>query len=150
METYTLYDRTMPDEEYDKLAVDGKFIKKGGARTVFEIANDPSAVLKKVHQCPTGPNWVEWIVWNSVKKNNFGGVFGECYSISHTGRFLIMEKLVDIPTTETAGIKIPVWMRDVWPNSFGKNSNGNIKLRDYGLVDLSEALDDDDFILTSW
>src|ERR1700730_7276544 len=36
--------------------------------------------------------------------------------------------------------KVPGWVRDAWPNNFGVNGAGEIRIRDYANIDLREGL----------
>ncbi len=114
---------------------------RGTARIVYAVVGDPDAVIKKVHLPFVGPNFVEWQMWQRVKHTKFGSLFGECLAISMTGRFLIMERLDDITQSDWPNTpSMPVWLQDLNPTNFGKNTNGEIKVRDYATVQISSAL----------
>jgi hypothetical protein len=54
------YEKLMSNEEFEGL-LDHE-LNRGGARTGYSVKNDPSVVIKKVHQPFTGPNYIEWLV----------------------------------------------------------------------------------------
>lgn len=67
-------------------------------------------------------------------------LLGTCFSISETGRYLIMECLTDINPDQYADVpEVPVWFDDPKPTAFGTDGN-RIKIRDYGLVKLDQLL----------
>jgi hypothetical protein len=114
---------------------------RGGARVAFPVKDNPSVVIKKVHLRFVGANVIEWIVWNSMKQTTLKQYFGECLSISETGRYLIMERLDDIsPADYKACPTMPNWLNDLKPSNFGKDQSGQIRLRDYANVQLGKQL----------
>lgn len=114
---------------------------RGGARIAHPVTGDPNVVIKEVHLEFPGANFLEWNVWNAVKETALKDTFGECFSISMTGRYMIMERLDDLvpadyPNSPTA----PSWVDDIMPKNFGKNQAGVIKLRDYAMLCLEKVL----------
>ena len=59
--------------------------------------------------------------------------------MSKSGRFLLMERLDKIDDADDTPV-LPDWVRDVWPNNFGKNAAGEVKCRDYANVSAGETL----------
>ena len=116
-------------------------IARGGAREAFAVKNNPSVVIKKVHLPFVGPNVIEWIIWRSMKDTPLGKLFGECLTISETGRYLVMERLEDIVEADyNSTPTMPDWLNDLKPSNFGKNSSGAIKLRDYANIQIGKQL----------
>jgi hypothetical protein len=153
----TTYRSLMSEEELKKLIATP--IKKGGARAVYTVIDDATVVIKEVHIPFVGSNMLEWFVWAAVRESEWRDSFGECIAISHTGRYLMMEpgrylmmeRLNNIdkslePKTPT----LPSWVGDVWPNNFGINAAGQIKIRDYASVDLSEPLAGAEGFRSAW
>jgi hypothetical protein len=97
-------------------------------------------------------NIVEWLVWNAVtamasdtdefeRNPEQREMFAECFCISESGRYLMMEKLVPIEAAQVFKIQnFPFWLNDKKPSSFGSSSNGNIKAIDYACVDFYRVL----------
>jgi hypothetical protein len=116
-------------------------IGRGVARVAFAVKNNPSVVIKKVHQSFVGPNVIEWIIWASMKDTPLGKLFGECLTISETGRYLVMERLESIVEADyNSTPTMPDWLNDLKPSNFGKNSSGVIKLRDYATIQIGKQL----------
>jgi hypothetical protein len=112
----------------------------GGARHGYECVSDPTSVIKEVHLEFPGANFVEHFVWNHVSKTALSSSFGEVRAISKTGRYILMERLDNLDVADRKNSPaIPDWVTDVWPNNFGKNAAGEIKIRDYANVALSEV-----------
>jgi hypothetical protein len=124
-------------------AMRGAFIGRGVTREVCEHATDPTKVVKMIHKKHTPipmANFIEWIIWCSVRETPLHEIFGECFDISESGDFLIMERLDDISKADWADVpRFPDWLNDRKQSAFGKNANG-IKCRDYALLTLSELV----------
>ena len=91
---------------------------------MFEIKNDLGAVLKVAAQLPFA-NFVEWLIWTWVKDTHWRKAFGECHTKSASGRYLIMERLENLPDgSRIETPTLPSFVRDVWPNNFGVNPRG--------------------------
>ena len=87
-------------------------------------------------------NLMEWFIWNAVEQSAIRDHFGQCVSISETGKYLMMERLTDILRSDWPKVpSVPDWLNDRKPSAFGKDKDGRIKVRDFGLVDLNRALD---------
>ena len=131
----------------------GKFIAKGTSREVYEFSGDDSSVIKKVHLPSPSSNFIEWYVWQAVKKmavtdimnwtpnHEIQNLFAECRSISESGRYLIMERLTPITNSDWDRIpQIPEWVNDRKPSAFGKTAEGYVKLLDYAAIDFYSGL----------
>src|SRR5262245_37786566 len=102
-------------------------------RHVVVINDDCKKAIKEAMTLPYFTNVRELCIWNGVKNTDLAQIFGECHAISESGRYLVMERLDDITDADRADTPdVPEWVRDVYPGSFGRNSDGAIKLRDYG------------------
>jgi hypothetical protein len=129
----------LSDAEFEKLL--GEPLNSGGARIAFDLPSKRDAVVKKVHVGFVGTNIIEWIVWNAVQESKWEIMFGRCHAISPTGTYLMMERLNDLPADKRKKLpKLPDWVRDAWPNNFGINRDGEIKMRDYANIDFRSAL----------
>src|SRR5262249_49794474 len=109
----------------------------GQSRCAYSVKDDSTKVIKEAMKLPYFTNVRELFIWNAVKNTELAQIFGECHAISESGRYLVMERL-DITDADKADTPdVADWVRDVYPKSFGRNSDG-IKLRDYGnaLIDL--------------
>jgi hypothetical protein len=126
------------DAEFEKLL--GAPLSSGGARTAFNVPSNFDVVVKKVHVGFVGANVIEWIVWNAVRGSKWENVFGRCDAISSTGTYLMMERLNNLPDITKELPQTPDWVRDAWPNNFGINGKGEIKVRDYANIDFRSAL----------
>jgi hypothetical protein len=132
---------TLMDDETCRGLIMEPQIGRGGARVTFGVKDDPSVVIKKVHLPFVGANVIEWIIWAAVKDTPLGMLFGECRSISETGRYLIMERLEDISESDYSSTPtMPNWLNDLKPSNFGKSASGAIKLRDYATIQIGKQL----------
>jgi hypothetical protein len=135
------YQVRMADFECETLIGTNRPFAVGSCREVFDVIGDRSVVMKKQLITFPGCNMLEWFIWNAISSSPLGDVFGKCHAISETGRYLIMERLntltpVDLPVT----VNIPMWFTDRKGSGFGKDANGNTKIRDYSLLKLGMAL----------
>jgi hypothetical protein len=118
----------------------GKRLGGGGARTGYACTSDPTSVIKEASAFP-GSNFTENLIWAHIKDTDLAPKFGEVRAISRSGRFILMERLDSLPEEdESKAPVLPDWVRDVWPNNFGKNTGGEIKIRDYANVSLGDVL----------
>ena len=121
----------------------GQVIGTGSTRNVYEYVGEPDWVIKAYHRPATPPssNFIEWTICGAVKGTQFEPLFGQCFAFSETGRFLVMEKLNDIPKGfQGARPRVPDWLHDLKVTAFGLNANGEVKCRDYGQVDIGATL----------
>jgi len=127
------------DDEFEVLI--GEAIGSGGARDVFEVKDNPGAVIKKAKPGRIGSNFAENFVWNAVRKTKYGKLFGRILAASPTGNYLMMERLNDFDRDEVKSTPtLPDFVRDCWINNFGRNSSGEIKIRDYGQFDFTDIV----------
>jgi hypothetical protein len=131
----------LSDDEFAKMIASAPFAR-GNAREVYEVPNNPDVIVKKLVETFPGSNYVEWLVWHAVKSTHLADKFGECIAISESCRYLMMERLNNLEKSDRKNTPpVPVWVRDVKGlTSFGKNSTGEIKLRDYGQIDIAQTL----------
>lgn len=142
----------LPDSAFEQCIDFDRMIGKGTTRDVFAVFGRDDVVIKKQNNDFPLSNFVEWIVWNAVLKmrEDIMGTtpnpdlqerFAECYSISHSARYLMMEKLSKIE--DPSAIKLtdfPSWLNDKKPSAFGRCVKNNVKAMDYGLVNFYEVL----------
>ncbi len=162
----------LDDCYFEKLK--GDFKGKGKERTVYDVKNNPALVIKEGKGAPYTQNKTEWTVWQKVKKDEekdnrlteVKNLLGECFAISLSGKFLIMEKLEDV-TNDEIRKKQPKHLANFSDQKvinyqgndtiYGKNSAGEMKIRDYGLINevltngkAIESFDYNDFRLTDF
>lgn len=138
------YDRLMTDAEFEEL-FDPIPFSKGSSRTAHVVIKDHAVIVKRSIAAFPGSNFREWFIWNAAEASasNLSNLLGKCFSISETGRYILMERLDDLSPTDYPNIpNVPVWFNDPKPCAFGK-SGDHIKIRDYGLVDSSKLLSTD-------
>jgi hypothetical protein len=114
------------------------------------VKNDPGTVIKVAAQYPF-TNFIEWLIWTWVRDTHWHEAFAECHTISASGRYLIMERLTNLPEgrkTETP--TLPSFVRDVWANNFGVDPAGMIKVRDYANVNMMELVENDPGYRRPW
>lgn len=122
-------------------ALVAEFIGRGGSREVFAVKDDPHTVIKAVHLPFVGANMLEHFLWVGVSETEHRDIFGCVHAISTTGRYLQMERLDDISTSDYPNVpNIPIWMNDVKPENFGKSADGRVKIRDYAISSLGKIL----------
>jgi hypothetical protein len=133
------YCAPIPDADAQLLV--GQRIGGGGAREVFEVKNDPGAIIKVAAQYPF-TNFIEWLIWTWVRDTHWRKAFGECHTISASGRYLIMERLENLPEgRKTDTPTLSSFVRDVWANNFGIDPAGVIKVRDYANISMTELVE---------
>lgn len=125
-----------------------QLIGGGTTREVFK-SKMPGMIIKRSKPVQVngelfsfpGSNMREFSVWNAVRQGEYRELFGEVFAISESGKFLMMETLVDLRKEQwTETPSLPDWASDLKPSNFGINNDGVIKLRDYGMCDISKAL----------
>lgn len=74
------------------------------------------------------------------------GTYQQCFaavhSVSWSGRFLVMERLLSVVTASelsAARANLPPFVNDRKPENYGKDVNGKIKMLDYGMLELDTA-----------
>jgi len=134
----------MSDAEFERL-IDPNPFAMGTSRQTHNVIADRLVVVKKIkdgYGGPNFPNYIEWFIWSSVSETDLADVFGRCFAISTTGRYLMMERLDDISTADVPLTPLlPDWVKDIKGLTvFGKNQQGVVKVRDYALVKIGDAL----------
>lgn len=140
-----------PDSYFKSLISDEK-IGSGTARDVYAVKERNDVVIK-VQTIPfPHSNMVEWIVWGALERmgeeilgnetnQDLKNIFAECFKISETGKYLLMERLEQSePFDKETLIHCPSWFNDRKPSAFGKSNNGTTKILDYGMIDFYEVL----------
>lgn len=117
----------------------GTEIKSGSSRKVYEYKGEPDLVIKEHGNQPHMQNFTEWFIWIQIQGNTIADSFGMCHAMSTSGRYLVMERLDDLNSTDSL-IAFPAWVTDRTPDALGRNSNGDIKIRDYGNLCLGRVL----------
>ena len=119
----------------DYINLKGNHIKSGSSREVYCVIGHKDCVLK--YNEKFGANENESNFFNHAFKNNQQGVLdsiGEVFSISLSGKYLVMEYLSDVSTDNAFSIDCPIEVNDPKRSNFGEIGN-NIKIRDYALQD---------------
>jgi hypothetical protein len=134
--------RESDDAIFEKLL--GAQFASGEHRTVHEVVGHPEMVMKVARYSHIA-NWCEYLVSSSLEKYETEFHIGSVPSISASGRFLLMERLNDLDRS-LAGVAIPGWLDDVKISNFGISSEGVVKIRDYGMLKLSDQLGSQQYI----
>ncbi|MCG3817263.1 hypothetical protein [Photobacterium damselae] len=103
-------------------------IGRGSSRDVYEIDDDK--VLKVCSRPSNYTNWAEIIIFNSASDIDKAH-FAEVISWSHSGKFLVMERLQPLAAADIVGHKTPMCITDKKPSNFGRDNSGKIKMLDY-------------------
>lgn len=112
----------------------GRELGEGSSRVVYAIIGTRCLVLKW-GKFSSASNMNEWRIWKAVEHSNKAYLFARCYAISSDGRYLLMERVRDLNGTELKNRPgMPIWVTDRKPSAYGVASNGDIKLRDYGVT----------------
>lgn len=106
-------------------------IGRGTNRDAYQVKDHPDKVLKVMTLPSSVANWAEIVVYTYSQNKSY---FGEIYSWSLSGRFLVMEKLEDVTANDLALHEIPAFVNDKKVSAFGRSADGSIKLRDYGML----------------
>ncbi|AYR22302.1 hypothetical protein RC54_00035 [Herbaspirillum rubrisubalbicans] len=78
-------------------------------------------------------NWVEIITYQVASEKQY---FAHVFSWSMSGKFLVMERLSPVKLADLAGHATPAYINDKKPENFGRSKSGEIKLLDYGMLEL--------------
>lgn len=121
-----------PDAQFEELWQKRPVrIGRGTGRDVYELDGHADKVLK-VSTLPSNvANWTEVVAYTFSNDKTF---FGEVYSWSMSGRFLVMEHLEDVDPQHLSGLEIPWFVNDKKTSALGRARDGSIKLRDYGML----------------
>ncbi len=110
-------------------------IGEGTRRIVYSVKNNPNVIIKEMKNIFPGSNMYEHFLWNFMSSTKLSNVFGKCFTISESGKYLIMEYLSNLDKSDHEKIPLlPSWCNDKRPENFEKDQGGNIKYRDYDLV----------------
>jgi len=91
-----------PQPDFAFASLLGSKIASSSARTVYEYVGQPDLVIKEALKEFPYSNWLEYIAWQQIKDEpNLVQVIGECHALSYSGKYLVMERLDDVPTTYT-------------------------------------------------
>ncbi|MCC3822601.1 hypothetical protein CV742_23355 [Vibrio parahaemolyticus] len=127
-----------PDSQFQSLI--GDFIASGTSRDVFYVKGDKSKVIKVgKHENvpkPHDANIREAQFYKEAKDSSSNitlACLGEVFSISQSGKYLVMEHLEDIDTSiSNVEYTHPIEVKDTAkPENYGRDSSGMVKLRDY-------------------
>jgi hypothetical protein len=140
------------DDELERLVNRNNKLGEGGARCVYAVLDRPHLVITESKGLFHSSNFVEWTVWCALKKMaddimgnernlELQNLFASCFAISHSARFLVMERLGELDNADVlVPSKYPDWLNDKKRSAFGKTEEGQIKVLDYGSVDFYRAL----------
>lgn len=132
-----------PDAQFENLV--GNKIASGTSRCVHELKGDNYKVIKVAKQPPPDSsgnpslcNKIEWELYNYSKNSNLvkiQEVLAEVFSISETGKYLIMEKLnTNLTSAQYSSKQYPICISDPKNENFGMDSQLNIKMLDYAAL----------------
>lgn len=115
---------------------------KGTSRNVHEHKCYSDRVIKVCKpylndKFSTENNWYEWFIYKGLKNSKYEKQFAECFDVSETGKYLVMEKLNVCPSNDASMIsnmEWPAFLSDRLSHNFGKTGSGEIKCLDYSLV----------------
>ncbi|MFM0323890.1 hypothetical protein [Caballeronia glebae] len=127
------------DADYEKLL--GKLIRTEHDRTIHEVIGYPDHVMKRCTDSHRA-NQAELLVFHALEQidadilDDFGVL--EC---SRSGKYLIMERLSDLPGHWTGSRpQFSLWLKDKSNACLGINAAGTAKIRTYKEIDIAEAL----------
>lgn len=126
----------MPDEEFEKLINGAEQIGKGTDRIVFAVQGRTDLVIKDSQLPLHHGNFTEWTVWHALEKmtqevtDNVPNTelrhhFARCFAISHSARFLMMERLRPLQSGDPFQqfvATLPSWLNDKKPSALGRTA----------------------------
>ncbi|HEI9843250.1 TPA: hypothetical protein SLN72_000161 [Morganella morganii] len=133
-----------PDIDYEKLK--GGQIGYGCHRSVFEVIDCTDFVLKECKVSGSKMNENEAFVYYTAVINNYTKslkTIASVYSISKSGKYLIMEKLKTDCIADGTGIYVMKGVSDKLKKNYGIDGNGAIKCLDYAVFDNSPITQSD-------
>lgn len=128
-------------QDQDYLDLQGEKICMGTKRTVYSVKGYPNHVLKVCNESHKA-NRIEFLIYSALldmnaDEENFFGIL-EC---SRSGKYLIMERLSDLPPNSAEPRpQSPWWLIDQSDASFGITVDGNVKIRSYNKIKLGDVL----------
>ncbi|MBL4582965.1 MAG: hypothetical protein JKY29_14265 [Gammaproteobacteria bacterium] len=140
------------DQEFEKAIDRDDEVGRGSNRLVFAVLGTSEYVIKESKQAFHYSNFVEWLVWGAVSEmkedilgnapnEEMAGKFAECVAISHSARYLMMERLSPISSSAQLQLSnFPQWLNDKKLSAFGTSPDGSVKVMDYGMVDFYQVL----------
>lgn len=139
--TLTIPTTNASDEQFEDLwrscASAGLRFARGTTRDVYGIPGHPDKVLKVCVVPSNQTNWIESVIYANAGRHQSS--FAVVHSVSWSGKFLVMQRLEgEVKAAELipALSSFPPFVNDRKPENFGKDANGNIKMLDYGMLDL--------------
>lgn len=141
-----------PDHEFESIVDRNNLIGEGTERRVYAVVDSGDVVVKESKGPLHHSNFVEWIVWNALKRMEdpitdnepnaeLQNLFSPCHSISHSGRFLMMERLQKLEASDKVPLAhLPTWLNDRKPTAFGRTGKGVVKVIDYGMINFYQVL----------
>jgi hypothetical protein len=133
-----------PDVEYEAICLES--FASGMHRTAHDVAGHPDLVMKVSIHTPY-PNWIEYLISRALTDcpGTYSSLFAQVCSISATGKYLLMERLVDV-TASLTGTVYPSWLTDVKRSAFGADRLQNVKIRDFATLNWSGVLGQQVFV----
>jgi len=149
----------MPDDQFEEWIDRGKPVgARGTTRIAYAMRGNNSVVIKEMRHLFPRANIVEWVIWEALVKMaddyvgatpnpNLQKLFAKCYTISESGKFLVMERLDPLGKEDPfPRASFPAWLNDIKPAgfgedaSFGKDAHGRVKCMDYADINFYEVL----------
>ncbi|KAA1057165.1 hypothetical protein [Azospirillum argentinense] len=112
----------------------GKFLGAGIGRQVYELATDPTKVVKVEMASRSFQNAMEWETWDRVKDTPWAKWFAPCHSISPCGIVLIQSRTKPF---EADPDELPEFFTDLKRTNYGV-IDGQVVAHDYGFSLLIE------------
>ena len=109
-------------------------IARGSSRDIYPIPDHDDKVLKVMTLPSNAVNWFEVVTYHAATHKDH---FAQVHSWSRSGKFLVMERLTRIKLQDLSGQTFPEFLNDRKPENFGRSLSGQIKVLDYGMIDLS-------------
>ncbi|MDR7038800.1 hypothetical protein J2X36_003571 [Methylobacterium sp. BE186] len=140
------------DDEFVSLIDREAPLGEGTGRRVYAVIGCTDVVIKESKAPFHYANFVEWTVWNALVRMgediignrpnaDLKQLFAECFSISHSAKYLMMERLQKFEAGDAPPLtRLPFWTNDKKPSAFGKTAAGEVKVIDYGMVNFYDAL----------
>ncbi len=140
------------DDEFEEIIDRTEVIGKGSERSVFGVRECSGFVIKESLGPFHSANFIEWIVWTALVKMEkditdntpnpeLQNYFCRCYAISHSARYLLMERGQKVENIDQSWIsKLPSWLNDKKPSAFVITADNIIKVADYGAINFYEVL----------
>jgi hypothetical protein len=117
----------------------GNQIGTGTARHVYAVKDDGELVIKELKNSALhasgNSNRREFEIWNRIKDSPLQHLFASCKDISDSDRYLLMERLSRLDDTDAIP-DMPSWLKDRKRENVGKTSTGQVKVLDYGQVEI--------------